>query len=302
MTVERPVRKTHPWLHVLAWGLLMWAAATVTLALTEDLILLPSVVLIGSFLVPVATIFWFLEHRGTTELDEGRLFTAFFVAGVLGMICSAAMEIWLAPHRLLPNLWVGLIEEAAKGVGIYVLARGLRRYDVRDGILLGTVVGLGFGAFESAGYTLSYGLHNGEVSLHRMISEELLREVIAPFCHGIWSGLLGAAIFSALGRGKRFSWGILLTYFAVVLLHAFWDSASNAAVVFTVIVSGDDSFGALSPKNLPFPADVTPQWLFGVFQWTLMIVIAVIGVWWLRRHWHDPAPARAPEAAPGDNV
>ena len=47
---------------------------------------------------------------------------------------------------------------------------------------------------------------------------------------------------------------------------------------------------------------MTPQWLFGVFQWTLMIVIAVIGVWWLRRHWHDPAPARTPEAAPGDNV
>jgi protease PrsW len=260
------------------------------------------VVLIGSFLVPVATIFWFLEHRGRTELDEGRLLTAFFVAGVLGMVCSAAMEIWLAPHRLLPNLWVGFIEEAAKGVGIYVMARGLRRYDVRDGILLGTVVGLGFGAFESSGYTLSYGLHNGEISLHRMISEELLREVIAPFCHGIWSGLLGAAIFSAFKRGKRFSWGILLTYLAVVLLHAFWDSASNAAVVFTVLVSGDDSFGALSPKNLPFPADVTPQWLFGVFQWTLMIVIGLIGVWWVRRHWHDPASARAPAAAPAEDV
>ena len=133
-------------------------------------------------------------------------------------------------------------------------------------------------------------------------AEELLREVIAPFCHGIWSGLLGAAIFSALGRGKRFSWGIVLTYFAVVLLHAFWDSASNAAVVFTVIVSGDDSFGALSPKNLPFPADVTPQWLFAVFQWTLMIVIAVIGVWWLRRHWHDPAPTGAPDVAPGGDA
>src|SRR4051794_18024195 len=302
MTVEHPVRKTHPWRHVLAWGLLLWAAATVTLALTEDLILLPSVVLIGSFLVPVATIFWFLEHRGTTELDEGRLFTAFFVAGVLGVICSAAMGIWLAPPPLLPNLLGGVIEEGAKGIGIYVMARGLRRFDVRDGILLGTVIGLGFGAFESAGYTLSYGLHNGEISLHRMISEELLREVIAPFCHGIWSGLLGAAIFSALGRGKRFSWGILLTYLAVVLLHAFWDSASNAAVVFTVLVSGDDSFGALSPKNLPFPADVTPQWLFGAFQWTLMIIIAFIGVWWVRRHWHDPASARAPGAAPADDV
>jgi protease PrsW len=301
MTVERPVRKTHPWRHVLAWGLVLWGAATVTLALTEDLILLPSVVLIGSFLVPVATIFWFVEHRGATELDEGRLLTAFFVAGVLGMICSAAMEIWLVPHRLLPNLWVGLIEEAAKGVGIYVMARGLRRYDVRDGVLLGTVVGLGFGAFESAGYTLSYGLHNGEISLHRMISEELLREVIAPFCHGIWSGLLGTAIFATRRRGRYFSVGILLTYLAVALLHTIWDSASNAAVIFTVLVSGQEELGSLSPRNLPFPADVTPQWLFGVFQWTLMIIVASIGVLWVRRHWH-PASARAPETAPGDDV
>ncbi len=59
------------------------------------------------------------------------------------------------------------------------------------------MVGLGFGAFEASGYTLTYGLHNGEISLHSMISEELLREVIAPFCHGIWTGLLGAAIFAA---------------------------------------------------------------------------------------------------------
>src|SRR4051794_34962472 len=118
MTVEHPVRKTHPWRHVLAWGLLLWAAATVTLALTEDLILLPSVVLIGSFLVPVATIFWFLEHRGTTELDEGRLFTAFFVAGGLGGICSAAVEIWLGPHPLLPNLSGGGIEEGGEGDGL----------------------------------------------------------------------------------------------------------------------------------------------------------------------------------------
>jgi RsiW-degrading membrane proteinase PrsW (M82 family) len=303
MTVERPVRKTHPWRHVLAWGVVLWGAATVTLALTEDLILLPSVVLIGSFLVPVATIFWFIEHRGRTELDEGRLVTAFFVAGVLGMICSAAMEIWLLPHRLLPNLWVGLIEEAAKGVGIYVMARGLRRFDTRDGILLGTVIGLGFGAFESAGYTMSYGLHNGEISLHRMISEELLREVIAPFCHGIWTGLLGAAIFAARRQGRWFSVGILLTYLAVSLLHTIWDSASNAAVVFTVLISGQDEFiDSLSPRNLPFPADVTPQWLFGVFQWTLMIIVAIIGVWWVRRHWHHPASVRPPETAPGDDV
>src|SRR4051812_31681469 len=123
MTVQHSVRKTHPWRHVLAWGLLLWGAATVTLALTEDLILLPSVVLIGSFLVPVATIFWFLEHRGTTELDEGRLFTAFFVAGVLGGIFSAAVGVWVGAPPVVPQPLGGGLGGGGGGGGAFVLGR-----------------------------------------------------------------------------------------------------------------------------------------------------------------------------------
>ena len=77
------------------------------------------------------------------------------------------LEVWLLPSRLLPNLWVGLIEEGVKAIGVVVLARGLHRYTVRDGILLGTVVGLGFGAFESSGYALSYGFAQRRASRSR---------------------------------------------------------------------------------------------------------------------------------------
>jgi protease PrsW len=291
MTASPQTQTTHVWRAVLGWGFLLWLIATVVLALTKDEIILPSVVLIGSFLVPVATIFWFIDHDHETELGERRLVTAFFVAGVLGMICSAALEIWLAPHRLLPNLWVGLIEEAAKGFGVYFMSRGLQRLEVRDGILLGTVVGLGFGAFEAAGYTLTSGLQGGELSLHRMISEELLREIIAPFCHGIWTGLLGAAIFASR---RRLSWGVVGTYLGVSVLHALWDSSSNAAVVLTVLIHGpSEARSALSPSALPFPAEVEPQWLFGTLQWTLMIVIAIIGVTLVRRLWNARAPVSA---------
>jgi protease PrsW len=291
MTARPQGQPTHAWRHVLAWGLLLWIIAAAALAVTEDEILLPSVVLIGSFLVPVATIFWFLDRDQDTELDGGRLLTAFFVAGVLGMIASAALEVWLVPHRLLPNLWVGLIEEAAKGIGIWFMARGLQRFDIRDGILLGTVVGLGFGAFEAAGYTLTYGLRGGELSVERLISEELLREAIAPFGHGIWSGLLGAAIFSSR---RRFAWRIPLTYLGVAALHALWDSSSNAAVVLTVLIWGPaEARSSLSARNLPFPADVEPQWLFGVLQWTLMIVVAAVGVLLVRRLWRSSATVPA---------
>lgn len=298
MTADAPAKPTRTWRIVLGWGLLLWAVATVALAITEDQILLPSVVLIGSFLVPVATIFWFIDHRGDTELEERRLVTAFFVAGVLGMITSAALEVWLVPARLLPNLWVGLIEEGTKGIGIWFMARGLQRFDVRDGILLGTVVGLGFGAFEASGYTLTYGLRNGEISLHAMISEELLREVIAPFCHGVWSGLLGAAIFASR---RRLTVGVVLTYLAMSALHALWDSASNAAAVLTVLISGPQELrDALEPGHLPFPTDVSPQWLFGTLQWGLMIGVAVVGIALVRRRW-KAEPRRTLAGAPGDS-
>lgn len=41
------------------------------------------------------------------------------------------------PSRTLPNLWVGLIEEAVKATGLLLVGRGLARYRVRDGIILG---------------------------------------------------------------------------------------------------------------------------------------------------------------------
>src|ERR1700754_223859 len=122
------------WRAVLGYGLLLWAAATLALLATGDDILLPSVVLIGSFLVPVTAIFWFLEHDHETELTPTRLYGAFFVAGVSGLLIAALLETWLVPSREFPNVWVGLIEEAVKGIGVFVLARGLHRYAIRDGV------------------------------------------------------------------------------------------------------------------------------------------------------------------------
>jgi RsiW-degrading membrane proteinase PrsW (M82 family) len=290
MTTQTNPAAALDWRRIFAWGLVLWIAATAALAITEDLILLPSVVLIGSFLVPVTVIFWFADHEGRSELNVRTMLRAFFVAGVLGLIAAAALETWLLPSRLVPNLWVGLIEEAVKGIGIVALSGGLRRYDLRDGLLLGTTVGLGFGAFESAGYTLRFGFVDGQLSLGDLISEELLREVIAPFCHGIWSGLLGAAIFHSRRRPTLL---VAATYLGVSVLHAIWDMSSNAAVLVTVLVAGDAAErDALSLRNIPAPGDVTPEWMVGTVQWVLMIVIALIGVVLVRRVWtRPPAPA-----------
>ncbi len=271
------------WRSVFSFGLLLWAASTVALVATEDSILLPSVVLIGSFLVPVTAIFWFLNHDAGTELSPARLLGAFFVAGVLGLLASAAMETWLLPARLLPNVWVGLIEEAIKAAGVVVFARGLRTWSIRDGILLGTTVGLGFGAFEASGYTLTWGIDAGGFSVRDMISEEVLRAVIAPFCHGIWTGLFGAAWFAARGR---VTWGVVGVYFAVAGLHTLWDAGSNVAIVATVLAAGTEAQrDDLSQWIMPEPSTLDPQWLYGLVQWVVMGGVAALGVWLVRTRW-----------------
>lgn len=276
------------WVLALVGGALLWGASTVALAWTDDDILLPTVVLTGSFFVPVAVVFWFVEHDRDTALGPRRLLLAFFIAGVLGLLAAAVLEIWLLPHRLLPNLWVGLIEEAVKGIGVIVCAAGLLRHTVRDGVLLGVAVGLGFGAFESAGYTLSWGVDAGGFSLSRMLSEEVLRASIAPFCHGLWTGIFGAALFAASRDGRlRFTRGVAAAYLLAAGLHALWDAGSAAAIVVTVLATGDElQREALASGSLPEPSTLSPQWLYGAVQWAVMIVVALAGSLLVRRRWH----------------
>ena len=286
---------TRNWLLVLVWGFGLWAASTLALVVTEDDILLPSVVLIGSFFVPVAVVFWFLERDAETELSPRRLLVAFFVAGVLGLLAAATLEVWFLPSRLLPNLWVGLIEEAVKAIGVIALARGLSRYTVNDGILLGVVVGLGFGAFESSGYTLSYGFGGDGFSLSSLISEELLRAVIAPFCHGLWTEIFGAALFGAARDGHlRITLGVVGVYFGAAALHALWDASSTA---------GDRRHGARptatrssATRSLRGHCRSRPRstrnGCTASVQWAVMIVVAVVGVLLIRARWNGSTATR----------
>jgi RsiW-degrading membrane proteinase PrsW (M82 family) len=278
----------HPWRRVLLAGTLLWLASIGTLALTEDDILLPCVVLVGSFLVPVTGVFWLLDHRRHTTLEPSRLVSAFFVAGVTGLLAAAALETWLLPHRILPDLWVGLIEEATKGIGVIVYTVGLKRFPVRDGIILGATIGLGFGAFESSGYTLNYGFRSGTFSMNDLLSEELLRAAIAPFCHGVWTGLVGGAVFAA-ARGAKLhlvNAGIVLAYLVASLLHALWDTSSNAGVVVTVLLSGtEDQRQSLADWALPSPGTLDAQMLLTAVEWLIMGVVGVAGVLLLRRAW-----------------
>src|SRR3982074_1880007 len=116
-----------PWWAVFLIGLVMWAAAFEVARLTHNVILLPTIVLLGSFLIPVTGVVWYLDHDPSPALSPRRIVGAFIIAGVMGALAASLLEFWFVygPGPL-GYLKVGFIEEFVKGVAIVLFALGLR--------------------------------------------------------------------------------------------------------------------------------------------------------------------------------
>jgi len=232
------------WWAVFLIGLALWVAAIGVAELTHNVIVLPTIVLLGSFLVPVAAVVWYLDHDPSPALSPRRILVAFIIGGVVGMLGASLLEYWLRSVGLLGTIEVGLIEELVKAVSIVVVALGIRPFHIRDGIVLGSTVGFGFAALESSGYALASLFvvqgHQLVLSLTSVVVTELIRGVLAPFGHGMWSAILGAAIFSAAARrgGLRLSMGVIGTYLAVSALHTAFDSINGIVGYIVVSIIG----------------------------------------------------------------
>lgn len=231
------------WWAVFIVGLVLWLATIGAISLTGDIILLPSVVLLGSFLVPVTAVIWYLDHDPSPELSPRRVLSAFLIAGVLGVLGASILEYYLLTNGPLATFEVGLIEEFVKGILVLIVALGIRSFHLRDGMVLGATVGFGFAALESSGYALASLFvvyqHRLYLSLDSVVVTELGRAILAPFGHGAWTAILGGAIFAAARRSGHLalSRGILGAFVLIVILHGAFDALSSIAgyVVIAVI-------------------------------------------------------------------
>jgi RsiW-degrading membrane proteinase PrsW (M82 family) len=147
------------WLVALALGTVLWAAVTVAIVLTDNTMLLPNLILLGSFLIPVCTVLFVLGRPREGHLSIETLILGFLAGGTAGVLLAGTTEVYVLPDHVATNALVGLIEESGKAlllVGIAVLVKVKVRVP-RDGMVLGAAVGAGYSAFESAGYALGRG-------------------------------------------------------------------------------------------------------------------------------------------------
>jgi RsiW-degrading membrane proteinase PrsW (M82 family) len=229
------------WRGILLTGFLLWMVSVAVTALTRNSNVIPTVVLLGSFLVPTTGVIWYVDHYQSPELTGSLVARAFIVGGVLGVMAASILESLFVRSGTAMFFAVGLIEEGVKLLALMFVSRGMARRTIRDGIVLGAAVGFGFAALESSGYAFNALLviENGRpagLSLSDLVVTELLRGILAPLGHGLWTGLLGGVLFRELPNGGwRPTPGLLGAYLFVSVLHGLFDSAAGIAVSLAAI-------------------------------------------------------------------
>ncbi|HEX2355563.1 MAG TPA: PrsW family glutamic-type intramembrane protease [Micromonosporaceae bacterium] len=293
----RPPRTGPGWIRIFAGGLALWLATVLVTFATHNANLVPTIILVGSFLVPV-TFVAYAFRRANAVVTPQRIFGAFVYGGVLGVLGASLLETALLAHlSALAYVAIGLIEEAVKLAVLWLLARRLPYYTMRDGMVLGAAVGFGFAAFETAGYAFNALFTQSGLSLLNLVETEALRAVLTPVGHGLWTAILGGALFATAARTRsgrpRLRWALVGWYAVVALLHAFWDGSQSIAVWLTLYLTGTPTQWAMARLG-EVPGVTQPQVdLFTVLSWTMLAVDGLVGLLLLTLRWRRMRAAAA---------
>lgn len=260
MTRVTPV-KTGSWWRVLLIGFLFYLASLLALVFTGNPNLFPTVVMVGSFMIPVTYVAFFYDRRSLSRLTIPNLAQCFIYGGLIGVLAASLLEpLFIRRLDFATAFIVGLIEEFAKILGILVIARHLRHDAEMDGLILGVAAGMGFAAFESCGYAFSSFLRSGG-SLTLTVFVTLLRGVLSPIGHGTWTAILTSVLYRESKAGRfRFNTKVIGAYLTVSILHGLWDGLPGVMV-------------ALSEPGLDVLA--------------LEALVGIVGVFILWRRWRE---------------
>lgn len=227
------------WIAVLVLGVAAYLLVLHTAVATEDVSFVPSLLLLGSVVVP-GTVLTFAATGGRRiVVSSGLLALVAVLGGIIGTVAAGTLEYdALVRLKTVPMLFVGLIEESAKLVVPLIVLLVSRYRGAAAGVVIGIASGMGFATLETMGYGFTALLKSGTLSA--LDSTLLLRALLSPAGHVAWTGMTAAALFSITtsthqGRAVlRF----VLTFVGAVLLHAAWDGSNNLIVhVLVAVVS-----------------------------------------------------------------
>jgi protease PrsW len=210
-------------------GLILLFLAERTLVATSNPNYVPSVILLGAFLVPVTFVTYLYERFPNWEVPVPALAICFLWGGVLGTVVAGTLEYDVARALgFLPKLVIGLIEESAKLI-IPLVFYFLGRYrSEAAGIVLGVTTAAGFAGLETMGYGF-VSLLQSKGNLGVLDEVLLVRGLTSPAGHMSWTGLVCAVLWrERLKVGHAtLNWRVGGAFLTAVILHALWDTFAS---------------------------------------------------------------------------
>ncbi|WP_053665693.1 PrsW family intramembrane metalloprotease [Streptomyces sp. MMG1121] len=272
------------WRRCLGGGLAVWALTAWVAYETRDSALLPTLILLGSFLAPVAFVLWAYERHGR-DLGVSAILGCFLTGGALGVLGTSLMESYLLRPSLGMFAGVGLAEETAKLAALAFVLRGRPGIrGMRAGLVLGAAVGFGFAALESAGYAFEAAVSTEGVDLRALLETEILRGVLVPSGHGLWTAIAGGALLSRRRLNGRFriATPVVVTCLGVCLLHTLWDATNGLALRATARLTGAGLDRPLFAQAYLTRPSAAQEHLFTLFSVGGLVLVALAGVGWVR--------------------
>lgn len=200
----------------------------------------PGLVVIGSFVVPLAVVILFFELNTPKNVSVYQVGKLLLLGGALSLILTSVLAKVLPGSGvggLVPALLTGALEETGKMLALLIVVGNVRYRWQLNGLLFGAAVGAGFAGFESAGY--AFNLASSIDETFTMIN---LRGLLAPGGHVIWTAMIGSAIWRVKGD-KPFQLHMLFAPVVVrrwaiaVVLHGLWDTAIRPPWVKWLVLS-----------------------------------------------------------------
>jgi RsiW-degrading membrane proteinase PrsW (M82 family) len=234
-------RKKSNWWRILLIIFALYIVGIAIILFTGNIILFPTVSLLGSFMIPIAYVTFFYDRKHLSALTLPSIAMTFLYGGLLGVFAASILEpIFVSNLDFATAFVIGLIEEFVKIIGVLIIARRWGHNSELDGMLLGAAAGMSFAALESMGYGFMALLQSGG-SLSATVGVTLLRGLLSPLGHGTWTAILVGVLFrESLCCRFRINWRVIGAFLLVVALHGLWDGLPG--VVDTITGSGLDVF------------------------------------------------------------
>ncbi len=190
----------------------------------------PGMIVIGSFVVPLSVVVLFFELNVPRNVSIYQVAKMILLGGALSLLVTLVVG-EIVPFdgvgHVIPAMLTGVVEEVGKGL-VLLLMVGVARYRFQlNGLLFGAAVGAGFAGFESAGYAFRLLLETQ--AFDAATSSILIRGLLAPGGHVIWTAMIASALWKVKGD-RRFEISMLFhpivlrRFLVAVVLHGLWDT------------------------------------------------------------------------------